>query len=162
MPIELVQEVTFEADSLTLFEPMLRAAADAIGAEQLARCRPEPVWEYPSHAAAYLMSFRGVPPLDVARWQPPERRPPPHYLPICVLSRFGSHGPGDDAIAVTGRADAVARAIELVRAADLADLTRATGDGPFAGCDGSTAVGYRLHGARDRLVVSLCHVYYSK
>jgi hypothetical protein len=55
-------------------------------------------------------------------------------------------------------------AVTLVRAADLKAFEAATGDGPFRGCDGTVAAGYRLHGgavATD-LLVTLCHVYFPK
>lgn len=160
--LDLVQDVTFETDSLTRFEPMLRAAADAIGAEHLARCRPELVWDYPSHATAYMLSFLHVPPLDIARYTPPDKRPPAHYLAICKLADEPRWAPYDESIAVENRAQAVERALALVRAADTEAFERTTGEGPFDGADGTTGIGYRLHGRRGEILVALCHIYYSK
>jgi hypothetical protein len=159
MALDLVQDLTFETDSLALFEPMLAAAMAALQCEHVFRCNADPIWQYPSHAAAYLLSFLGRPAGALARWRPPSDRPAPHYLPICRLSRRADSHRIEAALETT---NALETALELVRAADVAAFEAESGDGPFYGCDGTVGAGYRLHGARGELLVSLCHIYYPK
>lgn len=165
MPLDLVQDVTFETDSLALFEKMLPVAIETMRCDRLFRTRGALIWQYPSHGAAYLMSFLGHEPEDLARWTPPQDRPPPFYVPICRLTdRFRGGAPFDVEVPTTGLADTIRATLELVRGADPKALLQQTGEGPFRGCDGTVAAGYRLHGGTYTadLVVSLCHIYYSK
>lgn len=162
----MLQDLTFETAHLESFETMLATAHAMFGCTHLFRLPPDLRWEYPSYAAAYLMSFLGQAPVDVARWKPPDERPAPFYRPICLLSYQRSPSGYEEAIPVTDRADVLRKAIELVRAADRDAFEAETGEGPFRGCDGTVGIGYRLHGgslrSRGSLHVSLCHIYYPK
>jgi hypothetical protein len=59
--MDTVRDLTFEIDSLS-------------------RCRPQLVWQYPSHATAYMMTFLRRP-FTLPLWQKPADRPPRHAAP---------------------------------------------------------------------------------
>ena len=157
--IDLVQELMFETDNVERVEPMLRLAIDMLALRHLYRTPGERIHQYPSEATAYMMSFLGHSfDADLARYAAPADRATPFYGSICRLTARPNPAPFD--VAVEG--DLLAGAMEMIREADVVAFARETGEGPFARCDGSVRVGYRLHGGDGGLHVTLCHIYYSK
>ncbi len=163
-----VQELTFESESLQLFAPMLVAAIEATGARHLYQApgggEGEPEAQYPSHAAAYMMSFLGHEPHSF-KYAPPNRPAnASHYRLICRLDRADHPRPFEQAVPVADAADAAAKVVALLRRADGRRFLEQTGEGPFDGCDGSVGFGYRMHFGplSGGLVIALCHIYHSK
>lgn len=161
MPQNLTQEFTFETDTLDDFEKVLNFICPIVFRrieEGIIIDKEVSPWNednYPSYAASYFLAT-----------EIPKSIPNLHQF-ICGIRQsllsFDNNSRTNFAsenhyYSVESIVEAV---LDLVKNADKEKFREETGEGPFKGCEGTVTVGYRIHW-RWKLIISLCHIYYSK
>jgi hypothetical protein len=172
MTFKLTQELTFETDSIDDFAIVLQTIVPIVLDRN---CEVETAGssddQWPSLTTAWFLSqYNRILECPVEtgtcgliNWRRKAGAESLH-LPICRLSSADSYG--KDRIALTAQ-EAVKTALQRLQEPEhLKELERrCSRRGVFGPVDGSVRRGFRMHSSSYKgfsLVISLCHMYYSK
>ena len=154
MPLSFVQEFTFETRHLGELEKALNFLCPILSywiEDGIIIDKEESLFKqdnYPSYAASYFLSGKT-----------PEAVPKLHKF-ICGIEQKRTNAESENCF--YSLEETVKTGLDLAKNADQEKFIEETGNGAFEGCEGSVRVGYRIHWRNRGLIISLCHIYYSK
>lgn len=170
MALEIIQDLSFETDSLEMFSEMLKTCIDITHCDYIHYQENEQqigflIEDYPSAATAFLTNWQGHSPHNISPKQGENN--PKYYWWVCNLGKLKYNS--NPQIKFTDSAEGVQSVLDLLQATDKSSFCEQYQNNPFRGCEGTSVIGYRLTsspvgiGWREGILeVAFCHIYYSK